>query len=118
MITDEGRVKIMDFGLAKIRGGPQVTKFGTTLDTLAILPFANQSEDQEMEYLSDGIAETLINGKVQADRFRTYSKSISNFKVGSGVFFAGEAGMLGHIDMFKTFKLDHLDFTSYNNSAN
>ena len=36
-ITDEDQVKIMDFGLAKVRGGAQVTKVGTTLGTAAYM---------------------------------------------------------------------------------
>ena len=38
MITKEGKVKIMDFGLAKIGTGSQVTKSGTTLGTLSYMP--------------------------------------------------------------------------------
>lgn len=37
MITKDGKVKIMDFGLAKIDQGSQVTKTGTTLGTLAYM---------------------------------------------------------------------------------
>jgi len=37
MITTEGKVKIMDFGLAKVRGGAQVTKIGTTIGTAAYM---------------------------------------------------------------------------------
>ncbi len=37
MITKSGLVKIMDFGLAKIGGTSQITKFGTTLGTTAYM---------------------------------------------------------------------------------
>jgi serine/threonine protein kinase len=37
MITKSGQVKIMDFGLAKVGGASNITKFGTTLGTTAYM---------------------------------------------------------------------------------
>jgi len=37
MITDDGKVKIMDFGLAKVKGGSQLTQKGSTVGTIAYM---------------------------------------------------------------------------------
>ena len=52
MITDEDQVKIMDFGLAKVRGGTQVTKAGTTLGTAAYMS-PEQARGEEADHRSD-----------------------------------------------------------------
>ena len=58
MITKDGNVKIMDFGLAKIGGGSQVTKLGSTIGTIAYMsPEQAHGEtlDQRTDIWSFGI---------------------------------------------------------------
>src|SRR5262245_12029051 len=44
------------------------------IDSIAILPFANLSNDPEMEYLCEGIPETLINNLSQIPRLRVIAR--------------------------------------------
>jgi len=52
MFTDDGMVKIMDFGLAKLRGVTRLTKTGSTLGTLQYMS-PEQAEGQEVDHRSD-----------------------------------------------------------------
>ena len=52
MITESGIVKIMDFGLAKIKGGSQLTQLGTTVGTVAYMS-PEQSRGDEVDHRAD-----------------------------------------------------------------
>jgi serine/threonine protein kinase len=46
------------------------------IDSLAVLPLLNASADPEMEYLSDGITESIINALSQLPKLRVMARSI------------------------------------------
>jgi len=52
MSTEEGLVKIMDFGLAKLKGVSRVTKAGTTLGTVSYMS-PEQTRGEEVDHRTD-----------------------------------------------------------------
>jgi tetratricopeptide (TPR) repeat protein/predicted Ser/Thr protein kinase len=52
MLTTDGRVKIMDFGLAKLRGATKLTKTGTTMGTLPYMS-PEQARGKDVDRRSD-----------------------------------------------------------------
>jgi TolB-like protein/DNA-binding winged helix-turn-helix (wHTH) protein/Flp pilus assembly protein TadD len=50
-----------------------------TINSIAVLPFANTSNDPNMEYLSDGVGESLINRLSQLPQLKVIARS-SSFK--------------------------------------
>jgi TolB-like protein/DNA-binding winged helix-turn-helix (wHTH) protein/Tfp pilus assembly protein PilF len=52
---------------------------GEAIDSVAVLPFVNESGDEEMEYLSDGISESLINSLSQLPGVKVIARR-SSFK--------------------------------------
>jgi len=59
----------------KTRSDALVESYGER--SIAVLPFANLSNDPEQEYFSDGIAEELLNLLAQVPRLRVISRSSS-----------------------------------------
>jgi serine/threonine protein kinase/Tfp pilus assembly protein PilF len=51
------------------------TRTRRAIDSLAILPLANESRDAEADYLADGITETIINNLSQLPKLRVMARS-------------------------------------------
>jgi serine/threonine protein kinase/Tfp pilus assembly protein PilF len=56
-------------------GGYFAMRSNDVIDSLAVLPFVNSSNDPQTEYLSDGITESLINGLSQSPKLKVMSRS-------------------------------------------
>jgi serine/threonine protein kinase/Tfp pilus assembly protein PilF len=48
---------------------------GDVIESLAVLPFVNSSNDPQTEYLSDGITDSLINNLSQSPKLKVMSRS-------------------------------------------
>ena len=53
----------------------RVHRRSKAIDSLAVLPLANASTDPNMEYLSDGITESIINNLSQLPKLRVLART-------------------------------------------
>ena len=77
LLTDLQRLKRdIDSGQVKISDNvPPMRRATKAIDSLAILPLVNETDDPETEYLSDGITESLINNLSQLPKLRVLPRS-------------------------------------------
>jgi len=82
MVTAKGRAKVMDFGLAKLRGGSSLTKSQTTVGTVAYMS-PEQARGEELDQGTDiwslgVVLYELLSGKLpfQGDHDQTLIYSI------------------------------------------
>lgn len=69
------------------------TRARKTIDSLAILPFANESGDRDLEYLSDGVTEALINNLSRLPKLRVMARSTVFRYQGRGTEDAQQIGL-------------------------
>jgi serine/threonine protein kinase/tetratricopeptide (TPR) repeat protein len=58
-------------------GSPSLPPEEARIDSLAIVPFVNETSDPEAEFLCDGLAESLINSLSQLPRLKVISRTSS-----------------------------------------
>jgi serine/threonine protein kinase/tetratricopeptide (TPR) repeat protein len=76
MLADLKRLKRdLDTGSKPAVTAGVTPKAQEEMDAIAVLPFENTSGDPDSEYLSDGIAESLINSLSQMGRLRVLARS-------------------------------------------
>src|SRR5215510_5965596 len=60
---------------------PYLRKTEAPIDSIAVLPFANQNRAEETEYLADGLTESIINNLAQLPDLRVIARnSVFHFK--------------------------------------
>jgi serine/threonine protein kinase/Flp pilus assembly protein TadD len=81
-MSDKARMEISDAVTTEISGfadeviaSPIRRSSGHAIDSLAILPLVNDGADAEMEYLGDGITESIINSLTQLPQLRVIPRS-------------------------------------------
>jgi serine/threonine-protein kinase len=75
LLSDLASVGASDPTIAAKSRVRSATRRAPRVKSLAVLPFVNPGGDPEMEYLTEGITETLINGLSQLRKLRVMARS-------------------------------------------
>ena len=73
--TSQWSVVGMGTPAAEPSRAPRRRRSRRVINSLAVLPLVNRSGDQELDYLSDGLTESLINNLSQLPRLRVMARS-------------------------------------------
>jgi len=84
-----------DSGRAPAAPKPRTERPRKAIDALAVLPFVNVGGDPDAEFLSDGIAESLINRLAQLPRLRVIARTSAFQFKGAGIDLERCASELG-----------------------
>ena len=66
---------VVFFGLVGLVVLQRPRNSGAAIQSIAVLPFENQSQDPETEYLSDGVTESIINSLAQLPNVKVIARS-------------------------------------------
>ncbi|HEV2903609.1 MAG TPA: tetratricopeptide repeat protein, partial [Pyrinomonadaceae bacterium] len=66
---------VVFFGLVGLVLLQRSRNSGAAIQSIAVLPFENQSQDPETEYLSDGVTESIINSLAQLPNVKVIARS-------------------------------------------
>lgn len=76
---------VLAAALLIIAGVIYLTRPAPAIDSLAVLPFVNTSNDPNTEYFCDGLTESLINSFSRLTKFRVVSRTTAFHYKGAGV---------------------------------
>jgi TolB-like protein/Tfp pilus assembly protein PilF len=62
-------------GLSALRSYLHARSNQTAIESIAVLPFVNQNNDQEVEWISDGLTESIINSLTQLPNLKVIARS-------------------------------------------
>ena len=107
--SGSGGIAAAGSGVPSRGGRARPPKGGKTIDSLAVLPFENVSGDPANDYLSEGLAETIINDLSRLPKVRVVPRGVAFRYKGKGVDPITAASELGVRAVVSGRVLQHKD---------